>query len=255
MTPLREGRNISYNIPNKREIALGVYSNIQIKDAIREGHIVFHPYIDEHIAGSSVDVTLGNWYYRTERPSEGGFYNPFEEKAVAQYFGEVQKAEIHEQWAKKHGRLLFVNVPPKQPIIVLRPGERILAHTHEFIGIKAPGTSTMQARSTWGRNGVAVCLDAGWGDPGYINRWTMEIYNMNQHESVVLPVGERIAQVVFYETGPVDSEYKKLSGKYQSAKSDKLEDIIKDWNPAQMLPRAHKDSRRIPIKIKGLTSD
>ena len=113
----------------------------------------------------------------------------------------------------------------------------------------------MQARSTWGRNGVAVCLDAGWGDPVYINRWTMEIYNMNQHESVVLPVGERIAQVVFYETGPVDSEYKKLSGKYQSAKSDKLEDIIKDWKPEQMLPRAHKDSRRIPIKIKGLTSD
>jgi deoxycytidine triphosphate deaminase len=236
-----------------KEILVGVYSNIQIKKAIQAKHIVFHPYVEEHIAGSSVDVTLGNWYYRTERPSEGGFYNPFDEKAVGQYFGEVQKAVIHEDWAKKHGRRLFVNVPAKQPIIVLRPHERILAHTHEFIGIKAPGTSTMQARSTWGRNGVAVCLDAGWGDPGYINRWTMEIYNMNQHESVVLPVGERIAQVVFYETGPVDSEYKKLSGKYQTGDSEKIEDIIKDWHPSQMLPRAHKDSRRIPLEIKGLS--
>lgn len=231
---------------------MGVYSNRQIKAAIKEGHIVFHPYIEKHIAGSSVDVTLGNWFYRTEKPSEGGFYNPFEESAVQQYFGEALQAEVHETWAKKHGRQLFKNIPPKTRIIVLRPHERILAHTHEFIGIKAPGTSTMQARSTWGRNGVAVCLDAGWGDPGYINRWTMEIYNMNQHESVVLPVGERIAQVVFYETGPVDSEYKKLSGKYQSAASDNLDDLIKNWKPEQMLPRAHKDNRIEPIKIKGL---
>ncbi len=138
---------------------------------------------------------------------------------------------------------------------MLRPGQRILAHTHEFIGIKAPGTSTMQARSTWGRNGVAVCLDAGWGDPGYINRWTMEIYNMNQHESVVLPVGERIAQMVFYTTGPVEREYKKLSGKYQAKTSGKLETIISSWTPEQMLPKAYKDQRVMPVKIKGMKDD
>lgn len=231
---------------------MGVYSNIQIKEAIENGHIIFFPYNEAQIAGSSVDVTLGNWYYRTERPSEGGFYNALDEKAVKRYFGEPQKAEKHKDWAKKHERQLFANIPPNHPIIVLRPGERILAHTHEFIGIKAPGTSTMQARSTWGRNGVAVCLDAGWGDPGYINRWTMEIYNMNQHESVVLPVGERVAQMVFYETGPVDMEYKKLSGKYQSSTSDDLKTIIASWKPEQMLPKAYKDNRRLPEKIKGL---
>ncbi len=232
---------------------MSVYSNRQIKQAIKDGHIVFHPYVEKHIAGSSVDVTLGNWFYRTERPSEGGFYNPFDKASVEQYFGGgPYQAEVHEQWAKKHGRRPFKNIPLKQRIIVLRPGERILAHTHEFIGIKAPGTSTMQARSTWGRNGVAVCLDAGWGDPGYINRWTMEIYNMNEHESVVLPVGERVAQMVFYETGPVDSEYKKLSGKYQTGYSDNLNDLISDWTPEQMLPRAYKDKRRDPIKVKGI---
>lgn len=231
---------------------MGVYSNTEILKAIDEGHIIFLPLVPEHIAGSSVDVTLGEWFYRTERPSQGGFYNPFDEKAVAQYFDGPYKAEIHAEWAEKHGRKLFANIPPDQPIIVLRPGERILAHTHEFVGIKAPGTSTMQARSTWGRNGVAVCLDAGWGDPGYINRWTMEIYNMNQHESVVLPVGERIAQIVFYETGPVDQEYKKLSGKYQTAASDDLQAIIANWAPEQMLPRAYRDTRRKPADIPGL---
>lgn len=234
---------------------MGVYSNKQIMKAMETGHIVIYPFIKGHLAGSSVDVTLGDWFYRTERASEGGFYNPFDKSAVNQYFGEPQQASTHKDWAKKHGRQLFDNIPEDQKIIVLRPGERILAHTHEFIGIKAPGTSTMQARSTWGRNGVAVCLDAGWGDPGYINRWTMEIYNMNQHESVVLPVGERIAQVVFYETGEVDGEYKKLSGKYQSDDSANLAKLISDWVPNQMLPRAYKDVRKQPIKIEGLIAN
>lgn len=75
---------------------------------------------------------------------------------------------------------------------------------------------------------------------------------MNQHESVVLPVGERIAQMVFYETGPVDFEYKKLSGKYQPNTSDDLDSIIANWSPEQMLPRAFKDRRRVPEPIKGL---
>jgi deoxycytidine triphosphate deaminase len=231
---------------------MGVYSNTQIKQALKEGHVVIHPFIEKNLAGSSMDVTLGNWYYRTERPSEGGFYNPFDENAVNKYFSGALKAEKHSLWAQKHGRKLFKNIPPDHPIIVLRPHERILAHTHEFIGIKAPGTSTMQARSTWGRNGIAVCLDAGWGDPGYINRWTMEIYNMNQHESVILPVGERVAQMVFHETGPVDREYKKLSGKYQTDESSDLNSIIKNWVPEQMLPRAYKDKRAMPQSIKGL---
>lgn len=233
---------------------MSVYSNKQIKDAISAGHLICHPLVEANIAGSSVDVTLGDWFYRTERTGSSGFYNPFDPKDVGRYFDGPYQAEVHSKWAKVNSRQLFEGIPPNHPIIVLRPGERILAHTHEFVGIKAPGTSTLQARSTWGRNGVAVCLDAGWGDPGYINRWTLEIYNMNQHENVVLPIGERIAQMVFYETGPVESEYKKLSGKYQPGVSGDLEKLIKNWTPQQMLPRAYKDKRIMPANIKGLMS-
>ena len=232
---------------------MGVYSNRQIKQAVQSSHIVFHPYREEHIAGSSVDVTLGHYFYKQEfQPESDGVYNPFDESEVKRYFKGPLEAMPHAEWCHKNNKPLFKNIPADHPIIVLKPGERILGHTHEFIGIKAPGTSTMQARSTWGRNGVAVCLDAGWGDPGYINRWTMEIYNMNQHESVVLPVGERIAQLVFYETGPVEQEYGKLSGKYQPGTSEDLATIIANWSPDQMLPRAYKDSRRKPLEIEGL---
>ncbi|MEX2007024.1 MAG: deoxycytidine triphosphate deaminase [Candidatus Saccharimonadales bacterium] len=231
---------------------MGVYSNKQIREAISAGHIICHPFNPANVAGSSLDVTLGEWFYRTERTGLSGFYNPFDKQDVNRYFAGPYKAETHRVWSKANGRTLFEGIPANQPIIVVRPGERLLGHTHEFIGIKAPGTSTLQARSTWGRNGVAVCIDAGWGDPGYINRWTLEIYNMNQHESVVLPVGERIAQMVFYETGPVDGEYVGLSGKYQQATSADLKSLVKKWEPVQMLPKAYKDARTKPIKIDGL---
>jgi len=231
---------------------MAVFSNKQIREAIKSGHIICHPLVDSYIAGSSLDVTLGYWFYRTERTGSSGFYKPFDKSDVDRYFDGPYKAEAHEKWASINGRKLFKGIPPKHPIIVLRPGERILAHTHEFIGIKAPGTSTMQARSTWGRSGISACLDAGWGDPGYINRWTMEIYNMTQHEGVAIPVGERIAQMVFYETGPVEGEYAKLSGKYQSGRGTELSKIIKTWTPGQLLPRAYKDSRTMPLKIKCL---
>ncbi len=226
---------------------MGVYSNTDIKAAIKSGQLVFHPHVEEHINGSSLDVTLGEWYYKTERSNLGGVYNPFDPQAVERYFEGPFQAEKHQTWCAKHGRTLFVGIPKDHPIIVLEPGERILAHTHEFVGVKGDATSTMQARSTWGRNGVAVCLDAGWGDPGYINRWTMEIYNMNQRDSVILPVGERIAQLVFYGTGPVESEYHHLSGKYQQSQADDLPSLIKNWTPQQMLPRAYKDERRKPL--------
>ena len=228
---------------------MGVYSNTDIKAAVKSGQLIFHPYVESHINGSSLDVTLGEWYYKTERQNLGGVYNPFDPKAVERYFEGPLRAEPHESWCEKHGRKLFAGIPAKHPIIVLEPGERILAHTHEFVGVKGDATSTMQARSTWGRNGVAVCLDAGWGDPGYVNRWTMEIYNMNQRDSVILPVGERIAQLVFYTTGPVDSEYSKLSGKYQESRADALETLITSWRPEQMLPRAYRDERREPLDV------
>lgn len=228
---------------------MGVYSNTDIKAAIQTGQLVFHPYVEEYVNGSSVDVTLGNWYYKIERRNLGGVYNPFDPKSVGRYFEGPFEAEPHEQWCDRQSRKLFNGIPADHPIIVLEPGERILAHTHEYVGVKGDATSTMQARSTWGRNGVAVCLDAGWGDPGYVNRWTMEIYNMNQRDAVILPVGERIAQIVFYATGPVESEYHKLSGKYQDSLADDLKTLVKSWKPQRMLPKAYKDERRKPLDV------
>lgn len=237
---------------------MSVYSNIQIKQAVDDGHIICHPFNPKHISHASLDVTLGSYYYRIERMNERTIYNPFDAEDVERYFDGPYKAMPHDQWCKLNGFKLFKNIPLDHPVISLKPKERILAHTHEFFGIHPPGAYEVKSRSSWGRNGVAVCFDAGWVDPGYINRLTLEIYNLNDRETVLLPVGERIAQAVFMETGEVDGSYGQgrndgFSGKYQLGAD--LETIIKTWSPDMMLPKAYIDRRELPKKIEGLAYD
>lgn len=234
---------------------MSVYSNTEIKAAIADGTIVSVPFNASNVSEASLDFTLGYYFFKQEYSDVSKVYNPFDKNDVGRYFGGPLEAVPHKVWCKKNGYTLFENIPEDHPIIVIRPGERILAHTHEFVGIRAHGGACeVKSRSSWGRNGVAVCFDAGWVDPGYINRITLEIYNLNRHESVVLPVGERIGQLIFHKTGPVEGDYSDgrggMSGKYQHTSN--LEELIHTWKPEDMLPRAYKDSRKEPQVIPGL---
>jgi deoxycytidine triphosphate deaminase len=243
------------NVDSRRAI-LGVYSNTQIRKAIDNKHILCVPFNDKHVSQASLDVTLGYHYYRVEKTNERNIYNPFDREDVERYFDGPYKAMPHKAWCDLNGIKLSKNIPDDHPVIALKPGERILAHTHEFFGIKPPGACEVRSRSSWGRNGIAVCFDAGWIDPGYINRLTLEIFNLNQRETMLLPVGERIAQIVFHETGEVEGNYGLgrdggFSGKYQSGTDLKI--IMATWSPAQMLPKAYRDQRQLPQKLEGLS--
>ena len=94
---------------------------------------------------------------------------------------------------------------------------------NQYIGGRETVTTMMKARSSMGRNFIAVCKAsadlffcnlffvsnhcyqcAGWGDIGYINRWTMEITNNSRYYSIPLVVGRRIAQIVFFDSDGTD---------------------------------------------------
>ncbi len=132
---------------------MAVYSNIQIRQAIDDGHIVCHPLEPKHIAHASLDVTLGYYYYRIEASNERIIYNPFDREDVERYFDGPYKAMPHAQWCALNGFKPVVGIPGDHPVIAIKPGERILAHTHEFLGIKPPGAYDLRARSSWARNG------------------------------------------------------------------------------------------------------
>ena len=233
---------------------MSIFSNLEIEKAISEDHIVCIPFNPKHISQASLDVTLGYYYYRIESTRTKTVYNPFDKSEVDRYFDGPYKAITHQEWVDLNGCKPLVNIPLDHPVIALKPGERILAHTHEFVGIRPPGAYEVRARSSWARNGLAVCFDAGFVDPGYINRLTLEIFNLNQKEIIVVPVGERIAQAVFHSTGEVRGDYglgrdNDFSGKYQQG-SD-IDNIIKTWSPDMLLPKAFHDARDLPKPISG----
>ena len=139
-------------------------------------------------------------------------------------------------------RQKFQNIPEGAGVILLEPGETILAHSREFIGGRDICVAKMYARSSLGRNFVEVCKDAGWGDVGYFNRWTMEVTNNSRYFSIPLVVGRRIAQMVFYEVAPLakrDGDYVSEGGKYQSSRD--IGEVVRSWRPEMMLPRMHLD--------------
>jgi deoxycytidine triphosphate deaminase len=65
---------------------MGVFSNKQIKQAIDDEHIICVPFKQKHISHASLDVTLGHYYYRTERSEDHPVYNPFDKTDVKRYF-------------------------------------------------------------------------------------------------------------------------------------------------------------------------
>ena len=133
----------------------------------------------------------------------------------------------------------LLDIAPDDRVILLRPGETILAHTQEFIGGRDTVTTMMKARSSLGRTFIEVCKCAGWGDVGYVNRWAMEITNNSNNYIVPLVVGRRIAQIVFFETGPILSGDYAKKGKYQSETD--MRKLKKLWKPEMILPRLYRD--------------
>ena len=222
---------------------MSVLSNRQIWESIANGHIICHPFNQNHLAYTSLDVTLGYYFYRVEAANKRTVHNPLDREDVERYFDGPYKAMPHAEWCALNGLKPVAGIPEKHPVIALHPGERILAHTHEFLGIRAPGAGEIKGHDNWSRSGISVTLDGGWIGPDATNRLTLTIHNLNQHETILLPVGERVAQVVFHETGAVDTR----------PNSQNLEALVRTWSPSLMLPQAWKDQRSLPQKVEGLS--
>lgn len=222
---------------------MSVLSKPEILKHLKAGNIVISPFNTENVANSSYDVRLGKNFYRQDPIKHSQVLNPFYEKSLRRMYDGVEEATLVSEIKSKLNP--FHGLKGSDKVILIAPGETILAHTIEFIGGKngtaeLPAVTTeMRARSSIGRIGIAVCKCAGWGDIGYVNRWTMEITNFST-VIIPLPVGLRIAQIIFHETVKVPEmdRYDK-KGKYQT--SSNLEDLKKNWKPEDMLPKLYKD--------------
>jgi len=214
-------------------------SDKRILEEIERGNILVHPWDPSCLSTSSLDVRLGRYYYR-QIPSLFPVYNIWSEDHTARVWGEPQKAlSAKNVLAHIRGFKFGEGIEPDDAVILINPGETILGHTEEFVGGMNVITTKMQARSSLGRSGIEVCKCAGWGDVGYCNRWTMEITNNSPTYCIPLVVGRRVAQIVFFYTGPILEKDYAVAGKYQSATN--LDELRASWNPNMMLPKLWKD--------------
>lgn len=214
-------------------------SDKKILKEMEKGNIVISPFNEKNLSTSSYDISLGENYFSEQKNlGASNIYNPYNKEETARVWGSPKKALLAKDVFQNFN---FENsgIANDERVILLGPGETILAHTNEFIGGKNCITTMMKARSSLGRNFIEVCKCAGWGDVGYINRWTMEITNNSIHYHIPLIVGRRIGQIVFFETGEVRDKSYESEGKYQ--KSDDIEKIMEKWSPLSMLPKMYKD--------------
>ncbi|PCI21288.1 hypothetical protein COB64_00190 [Candidatus Wolfebacteria bacterium] len=215
-------------------------SDKKILEEIAKGDIIIDPFNSLNLATSSYDVSLGEYYYREQKPK---YYHPI--------YNIYNKSHTHHVWGPRFyeaktaveafEKLNFdwEGISKDDKVILIHPGETILAHTNEFIGGRNHITTMMKARSSMGRNFIEVCKCAGWGDVGFINRWTMEITNNSQNYVIPLVVGRRIAQIIFFETGPIAGKDYTVTGKYLS--STDIDIVKEEWKPEMMIPQLYND--------------
>lgn len=214
-----------------------------ILEHMKAGNIVIKPFEERNLQNSSYDVRLGRYYYQEQNPGEGTrLFNPYKKEHVDMVWGKwhepVKAEELMDSFPDS--REDWEGIELDDEVILFEPQKTYLCHTHEFIGMRSVGTEMMKARSTTGRIFLEVCKCAGWGDNGYINRWTMEITNNSLHHAIPIVVGTRIAQVTFFYTGETDRPYHK-GGSYQT--TDDFGKLEREWDPTTMLPKLKRDPR------------
>lgn len=223
---------------------MSVLSKEDILKHIKENNVVIEPFDIAQLSNTSYDVRLGKYFYRQQNLVHTQALNPFSKESINSMYSTLEKAQKVSQIRSKIN--LFENLNDNDEVILVAPNETILAHTIEFIGGKngtknLPAITTeMRARSSVGRIGIGVCKCAGWGDIGYVNRWTMEITNFST-SIIPLPVGLRIAQIIFHTSSTVEELdiYDKKGGKYQTF--DEIETLKAKWRPEDMLPKLYMD--------------
>jgi dCTP deaminase len=110
----------------------------------------------------------------------------------------------------------LVEIDAEQPFII-HPGTFCLGTTMEKITLPEDIVARVDGKSSLGRLGLLVHATAGYVDPGWTGKLTLELSNQSQMPIALYP-GMRIAQISFLAlTSPVDRPYgsPSLGSKYQ----------------------------------------
>lgn len=161
-------------------------SDRDIIETMKAGLITIDPFEPKQINPNSYDVRLGNqfyfvnWHYRRTMPL---FHGP-------------------------------IYIDDGEPVFIPRNGT-LLGLTKEVVGTFGNVFGEIRGKSSTRRIGISVCSDAGFGDVGFHNAWTVELSAHVTDGSPSLIVGQAFAQIAFHRTETAPSN--PYTGQYNAA--------------------------------------
>ncbi len=164
-----------------------ILSDRGIRERLRNKSLVIEPLLDTQIQSASIDVNLGDTFMKVDEYSQSNMNLETETRYVT-----------------------F-----RQERVVVPPQSFLLASTEQTISLPSDLIVFVEGRSSIGRMGLFI-QNAGWVDPGYHGRITLELFNANRLP-IELKAGQKICQFVVAQLDqPSEHPYK---GKYQDSGS------------------------------------
>lgn len=174
-----------------------ILSDRDIRARLRRGDLVIEPLDDPElqVQPASVDLTLANAFVVYTLPHVPCI-DPRDPESVQRYTDTVTVAD--------------------GDAFVLHPGEFALGSTRERVVIPPDLVARVEGRSSIGRLAVVVHATAGFVDPGFDGRITLELSNLGRLPVKLYP-GMRISQIVLDQlSSPAERPYGPGRGsKYQ----------------------------------------
>ena len=177
---------------------MAILSDKTIKEYLEEGKIVIDSLKDEQqIQPSSVDMRLGD-EFKVFKVIRKPYIDPKDEDDIAEY---MESSTV-----------------PEGEAFIIHPNEFALATTQEYVKVPDDLVARVEGRSSMGRLGVTMHVTAGYVDPGFEGRITLEISNIGAMPVALYP-GQRVCQLVFETmTTPAELPYghPKRNSKYMN---------------------------------------
>jgi dCTP deaminase len=154
--------------------------------------IGIEPCEDSQVQPASVDLTLAN-EWRTYLPDES-------QRAID--MDHAKEVQTEKSVAEAY---------------LLQPHELVLCSTVEYVSIPANIQAQVHGKSSLGRLGLLVHVTAGFIDPGFKGKITLEMYNLN-NRPILLRAGKPICQLSLmqlYSYAEFPYGHEKLNSKYQ----------------------------------------
>lgn len=173
-----------------------IISDKTLKKLIKSGDLVVDPINEQSIQPASIDCRLGDTFLEIDSSAMSAI--------------SMSDEIIYRKVVKDS--------------ITIPAHSFILATTIEYIELPDNITAFVEGRSSIGRMGLFI-QNAGWVDPGFKGKVTLELYNANSLP-IILEKNRRICQFVFcFMDDHAETPY---VGKYQGQKDTVGSRVFKD---------------------------